>query len=306
MRIRVLGSSAGGGLPQWNCGCRNCAGLRNGTVSATARTQASLAVSADGDAWFLLDASPDIPLQIERCWDLHPRRPRHSPITGILLTSGDLDHCLGLLALRESQPLVVWATETVRYGFTEGNPLYRTLQRFPRQVTWQVLKPGCAEPLAGPDGGPSGLTVQAVPVPGKPPLHLEAITAPHAEDCVGLRVRDTRTERVLAYLPGVAAMGPGVQEAIAGADCLFFDGTFWSSDELPAQGLGTARAEAMGHLPIGGPGGSLATLTGLDVPRRIYTHMNNTNPILRADSPERRQVVAHGWEVAWDGMEVVL
>ncbi len=306
MRIRVLGAAAGGGFPQWNCGCANCRGLRAGTLAARPRTQESVAVSADGAHWFLLNASPEIRQQIEAFPPLHPRDPRHSPIQGIVLTNGDLDHCLGLLSLRESHPLVVYATERVRRGFTEGNVLYRTLERFPGQVTWRSLKLGREEELALAGGRPSGLTVEALALPGKLPIHLEGGLAPDPEDNVGLRVRETATGRLLAYLPAVGAPAPALQAALDGAACVFFDGTFWSSDELPGQGLGGKRAEEMAHWPIGGEGGSLPVLRGLPAARRIYIHVNNTNPVLREDSAERAAVAAAGWEVAADGLELDL
>lgn len=306
MRIRVLGSAAGGGFPQWNCGCANCRGVRAGTLAARPRTQESVAVSADGEHWFLLNASPEIRQQIEAFRPLHPRGPRHSPIEGVVLTNGDLDHCLGLLSLRESHPLVVYATERVRRGFTEGNVLYRTLERFPGQVSWRPLKLGREEELGLAGGRPSGLTVEALALPGKLPIHLEGRLAPDPEDNVGLRVRETASGRLLAYLPAVGAPSPGLPAALDGADCVFFDGTFWSSDELPRQGLGDKRAEAMAHWPIGGEGGSLAALRGLPAARRIYIHVNNTNPVLREDSAERAAVTAAGWEVAADGLELIL
>jgi pyrroloquinoline quinone biosynthesis protein B len=270
-----------------------------------ARTQECVAVSADGAAWFLLNVSPEIRAQIESFPSLHPRAPRHSPIAGIVLTNGDLDHCLGLLSLRESHPLTVYATDRVRRGFTEGNVLYRTLQRFPGQVTWRVLKPGHEEEMTV-DGRPTGLVLSAVAVPGKLPIHLEGRLPPDPEDNVAVRIREPRTGRTVAYASAAGAVTPAVRMALAGADCAFFDGTFWSSDELPAQGLGTSRAEDMAHIPIGGPQGSLALLGPLPSTRRIFIHINNTTPVLREDSPERQAVVEHGWEVAFDGMEVVL
>jgi pyrroloquinoline quinone biosynthesis protein B len=306
VRVRILGSAAGGGFPQWNCGCPNCRGLRDGTVPALPRTQESLAVSADGSTWFLLNASPEIRQQIEGFSPLHPRGPRHSPLGAIALTNGDLDHTLGLLSLRESHPLVLYATERVRQGFTAGNVLYRTLQRFPEQVTWRALEPGREAELAGADGRPSGLLVEAVPAPGKPPIHLEGLAPPDPEDNIGLAVRETATGRRLAYFPAVGQITGAVRAALEGADCVFFDGTFWSSGELPELGLGTRRAEDMAHLPVGGKGGSLARLAGLRAGRRIYIHINNTNPMLRGDSPERRAAEAAGWEVAHDGLEVTL
>jgi pyrroloquinoline quinone biosynthesis protein B len=310
VRIRILGSAAGGGFPQWNCGCPNCRGVRAGTLRTASRTQESVAVSADGAGWFLLNASPEIRQQIESFEGLHPRAPRHSPIHAIVLTNGDLDHVLGLLSLRESHPLVVYATDRVRQGFTEGNVLYRTLQRFPEQVTWRPLKLGREEALTGADGGASGLLLEAVAVPGKAPIHLEGRDGVEAaadpEDNIGLRIREASTGRRLAYFPAAGGVTHAVAEALEDAACVFLDGTFWSSDELPAQGLGTKRAADMAHLPIGGGGGSLAALRGLKAARRIYIHVNNTNPVLREDSPERKDVEAAGWQIAWDGMELSL
>jgi len=306
VRIRVLGAAAGGGFPQWNCGCPNCRGVRSGLVRATPRTQESVAVSADGQAWFLLNVSPEIRAQIESFAGLHPRAPRHSPVEALVLTNGDLDHTLGLLSLRESHPLVIYATERVRRGFTEGNVLYRTLERFAGQVTWRPLEPGREVALAGVDGRASGLLVEPVAVPGKPPIHLEHRGAGDPRDNVGLRIRDAASGRRLAYFPAAGALTPEVRKALDDADCVFFDGTFWASDELPALGLGTKRAEDMAHLPVGGESGSLAALRGLSAARRIYIHINNTNPLLRDDSAERRAVEAAGWELASDGMEVTL
>jgi pyrroloquinoline quinone biosynthesis protein B len=280
--------------------------MRDGSIRALARTQESVAVSADGETWFLLNASPEIRQQIESFTGLHPRAPRHSPIGAIVLTNGDLDHTLGVLSLRESHPLAIYATERVRAGFVDGNVLYRTLQRFPSQVTWRALKLGREEELTDADGRESGLLVEAVAAPGKPPIHLEGRAAPDPEDSIGLRVREASTGRRLAYFAATAGLTPAMRDVLADADGVFFDGTFWSSDELPALGLGVKRAEDMAHLPVGGARGSLAQLRDLRARRRIYIHVNNTNPILREDSAERRLVEAAGWEIAWDGMEVTL
>lgn len=279
--------------------------MRDGTLRGTPRTQECVAVSADSKAWFLLNASPEIRTQIESFPPLHPRAPRHSPVAGIVLTNGDLDHCLGLLSLRESYPLTVYATDRVRRGFTENNILYRTLQRFPGQVTWRVLKPGHEEETTA-DGHPTGLVLSAIAIPGKLPIHLEGRLSPDPEDNVALRIRESRTGRTLVYASAAGAVTPAVRAALERADCVFFDGTFWSSDELPSQGLGTRRAEDMAHVPVGGAQGSLALLVTAPGARRIFIHLNNTNPLLREDSPERQAVVQQGWEVAYDGMEVIL
>ena len=307
MKIRVLGSAAGGGCPQWNCACRNCRGAREGSVSIEPRTQECVAVSSDGEAWFLLNASPEIRLQIESFPPLHPRALRDSPIEGILLTNGDLDHTLGLLSLRESQPLVVYATETVRRGFVESNVLYRTLQRFPEQVTWRTLLPDSALELTRRTLAPAGLSVEAFAVPGKAPIHLEGLgSTPSGGENVGLRIREQGTGRVLVYLSAVGRLTAEVLAAVVGADAVFFDGTFWSEDELRELGASEKRASDMAHLPIGGRDGSLASLSGARAPFRVYIHLNNTNPVLREDSPERALVERAGWRIARDGMEIAL
>jgi len=306
MKIKVLGSAAVGGFPQWNCGCPNCRGVRGGELKARARTQESIAVSADGDNWFVLNASPEIRTQIEGFAGLHPRGPRDSPIAGILITNGDLDHCLGLLSLRESHPLQIYATEQVHRGFTESNTFYATLERFPGQTTWRTLQLGKEQELKYLDGRTSGLDVQALAVPGQPPLHLRGRFAPDPEDNVAFRIRDRATGRAMIYMSGVAAVTPAVLAAIEGTQCVFFDGTFWAADELIALGLGNKRAEDMAHLPIGGADGSLALLENIKVPRRYYIHINNTNPILREDAAEHAAVEAAGWRVAYDGLEFEL
>ena len=282
MRVRVLGAAAGGGFPQWNCGCANCRKARAGSPDVTPLTQECVAVSPDGERWFLLNASPEIRAQIESFAPLHPRQARHSPIAGVALTNGDLDHTLGLLSLRESHPITVYATEPVRRGFTEGNALYRTLERFPGQVTWK----------------PYGGTLEAIPAPGKLPVHLEKSAADDEMQNVGLLI-----EGRLAYFPAAGAITPRMLEALRHAECLFFDGTFWSSDELIAAGLGTKRAEDMAHIPVMQ---SLSAFSALKVKRKIFIHINNTNPLLDRTSPQRRQAEAAGWEIAYDGMDFSL
>lgn len=305
MFVRVLGSAAGGGFPQWNCGCDNCEGVRRGTLRGTARTQESVAISADRQRFFLLNASPEIRQQIESYPALHPRLLRDTPIAGIVLTSGDLDHCLGLLSLRESQRLAVYSTERVRKGFMDENAFARTLERFPGQLTWRVLRLGVTEPLRDPDGSPSGLSLTAFAVPGKAPLH--AASAEHdREDNVALRIVDERAGKVLAYASGVAAPSPGLESVVAAADAVLFDGTFWSDDELTRIGASTRTARDMAHWPVGGEGGSLQYLRGLTARRRVLIHVNNSNPLLRDDSAERETLHAAGVELAHDGMELVL
>ena len=274
-----------------------------------ARRQESVALSADGDSWFLLNASPEVREQIESFPALWPRAPRHSPIAGIVLTNGDLDHGLGLLSLRESHPISIYATEAVRRGFTEGNVLYRTLERFEGQVTWEPLVLGVPRSLggaAGAEGAEGGLSLTPFAVPGKRPVHLEGRGPAREDDNIGLLIRDRRTERSLAYVPAVASWTSTLDQMLAKVDAVFFDGTFWSSAELVTTGVGTKRAEDMAHLPVGGPEGGLARLSRLSAAHRIFIHINNTNPMLREDSPQRAETAAAGVQIAFDGMELEL
>lgn len=306
MFVRVLGSAAGGGFPQWNCGCDNCKQARAGADGYRARTQESVAVSADGDSWFLLNASPEVRAQIESFERLHPRARRHSPIAGIVLTNGDLDHCLGLLSLRESHPLQLFTTAAIERGFREDNVLFRTLQRFPGQLEFRALRLREEQALLRPDGTASGLTIEAVPVLGKLPIHIERSATPSAEDSIGLLIREPARQRTLGYFSGVAGPSAELRAALAQADCIFFDGTFWSEDELPARGLLEKKAKDMAHWPIGGEQGSALYLRELATKRRIYIHINNTNPILHDGGSEAAQLRAAGFEIAFDGMELSL
>ncbi len=300
LRAHVLGSGAGGGVPQWNCGCSNCALVRAGDARIAARTQDSIAVSATGDRWLLVNASPDVLRQIERFAPLQPRAPRHTPIAAVALTNGDLDHVLGLLSLRESQAFAVLATARVRSGLVERNVMFRTLARSADHVTWRDLELGRELVLED-----VGVGVTPLAAPGKLPVHLTGTLAPSAEDNVALRIRDLAGGGALLLATAVGSLD-GVEALVAGAGAVFFDGTFWSEDELVSAGLGTARAKDMAHVPVGGDGGSLARLSGIAAGRRVFTHINNTNPMLRSDSPERAGVERAGWEVAFDGLEVSL
>jgi pyrroloquinoline quinone biosynthesis protein B len=305
MKVRVLGSAAGGGFPQWNCGCANCRDVRRGFGRLRARTEESIVLSADSRSWFLVNATPEVRRQFESFPALHPRGTRDCPVEGIMLTNGDLDHCLGLLALRESEPLSIYATGQVRDGFSRNNVLYRTLQRFPEQVTWRELPLDQPVPLCTRRGTDVGLSVEAVAVPGKQPIHLDGTSPPHGGDNIGLLFRDEESGRTLSYLPAVA--GPfDALERLLEADCIFFDGTFWSDDELVAQSLGEKRARDMAHWPIGGDEGSLRLLGSKGDSRKILIHVNNTNPILREDSAEAALVRGAGVEIAYDGMELDL
>jgi pyrroloquinoline quinone biosynthesis protein B len=301
MHVHVLGSGAGGGLPQWNCACSNCTLTRAGDPSITPRTQDSIAFSARAEPGLpslLVNASPDVLRHIERSPRLWPRSPRDTPIGAIVLTNGDLDHVVGLVSLRESQPLRILATPRVRAGLVEKNAFLRTLARTPDQVTWIDLALGREVPLED-----LGLGVTPLAAPGKLPVHLMDTLDPSPEDNIALRVRDLASGRTVAVATAIGDF-EGVEGLVGGADAVLFDGTFWSEDELIALGLGKARARDMAHVPVGGPSGSLARLTLPAAARRIYTHINNTNPMLRAGSAERAQVEQAGWEIAFDGMEL--
>lgn len=308
MQILVLGSAAGGGFPQWNCNCLNCRRARSGDPAASPRTQSSLAVSADGEGWLLLNASPDLRQQIITTPALHPRRGnRHSPIAGVVLSNGDVDHVAGLLTLRENQPLSVYASDRV-HQVLRDNSVFNVLN--PQMVARRVLSLDRPVDVAGFDETPIGLRVTAFAVPGKVALYMENEKAgpgfgTQSGDTIGLEVR-AADGRHFFYLPACAALTPELGARLRDAPLVFFDGTLWQDDEMLSAGVGVKTGRRMGHMSIAGEDGSLAQLAALGVRRRIYVHINNTNPILLAGSPERLQVEAAGWEVAYDGMEIRL
>ncbi|HEY7311617.1 MAG TPA: pyrroloquinoline quinone biosynthesis protein PqqB [Gemmataceae bacterium] len=305
MHVHLLGTAAGGGFPQWNCGCFNCDGVRRGTIRARPRTQSCAAVSAEGRYWFLLNASPDVRVQIESFAPLLPRGTvRGTPIQGILVTSADLDHTLGLLMLREGGRLSVHATSSTRRALDEGLRLTEVLDRY-GGVDWRS-PPANLAPLTCADGTLSGLRYAAFPVPGKLPRYLEDRTSSSGDDAVGYQLVDESTGGRLVYVPGLAALDVDVLSQLRDADVLLLDGTFWSDDEMRSVGAGGPSARAMGHLPVGSEDGSLAALSSLPAVRKIYVHINNTNPMLREDSPERGTVERAGVEVGWDGLEFTL
>ena len=301
MRAIVIGSAAGGAFPQWNCGCPNCVGVRAGRDDFLERTQDSLAVTSNGERFALINASPDILAQIKATPALSPRAPRHTPIAAVVLTNGDMDHVLGLFSLRESQPLAIYATPPVWSGL-EASVLIRTLKRFEGQVVFRPLVIGEEVELADAAGEPLGLRVRPFAAPGKLPVHLVGHAAESPEDNVGLSLRDSGASDApaIAYAAACASV-QGVD--LENHSAVLFDGTFYREDELVRLGLSKAVAKDMAHMPISGESGSLARLAQLTA-RKIYTHINNTNPILARDSEERRAVEAAGWEVAFDGMEI--
>lgn len=309
MQVKALGTAAGGGFPQWNCACANCAALRAGKFAGKARTQAQLAVSGDRSSWFLLGSSPDLRSQIEATPSLHPQAGlRQSPIAGVVLASADLDHVLGLPLLRELQPLRVYATESVTKVLRTDNSMFGMLNRIREQVEWSSLRVGESIALCDARGGDSGVRCDAISLGSKFPAYVSAqrsVELVAEEALVGLILTDVNNKK-LGYFPTVPQVDDAQLARFDELDLLFFDGTFWSDDELiKVQGEGQT-ARQMGHLPVSGEGGSLERLASLRHPRKIFVHINNTNPMLNEAGLEYRQVRAAGWEVAEDGWQCQL
>jgi pyrroloquinoline quinone biosynthesis protein B len=307
IRVVVLGAAAGGGFPQWNSNSAACQRARRGDPAAAPRSQASLAVSEDGFSWFLLNASPDLRQQIAATPCLHPRAHlRSTPIAGVLLTGGEVDTVAGLLSLRERQPLRLIAAGPV-HDLLDANPIFEALAHdvVPRERVALHRR----FPLRMADGTPMGLYATLFPVPGKVPLYMEPKTgAPELDEADGTTtgvIVDDGARR-LFYVPGCAAMTPALGETLRGADLVFFDGTLWRDDEMIRAGLGTKTGQRMGHMSVSGEQGAIAALAELQVRRKVLIHINNSNPVLLDDSPERQSVEAAGWEVAYDGMKVTL
>lgn len=311
MRVKILGSAAGGGFPQWNCACTNCRRMRDGNFPGSSRTQVQIAWSSVPGQWSLLNASPDLRVQIESSGELWPRDGgRASPIRDVILPSAELDQVLGLLLLREFHSFRVYATPSVRKILTEDNSLFGVLARFSGQVCWQDI------PLDRPFSV-GGACLEALTLPGSFPGFVSASRQAelNSQDAViGLLLSPgssansgvNSNERTLAFLPGVACVSDTLLGTLQNCDILLFDGTFWSDDEpLGIPGI-TRTARQMGHQPVSGPGGSLERFAALRRPRKIFIHINNTNPILDEESREYGMVREAGWEVAHDGMELTL
>jgi pyrroloquinoline quinone biosynthesis protein B len=310
MLIKVLGSGAGGGLPQWNCNGRNSADVRKGAAALKPRTQASVAVSANARDFVLLNASPDLRQQINDTRQLHPApdgAPRNSPIQAVILTNGDVDAVAGLLTLREGQAFTIYGAARV-LGVLAANSIFDVLD--PALVKRVAMPLGRPFAVEGPSGS-IGLEVEAFPVPGKIALYLEDAGAgedfgTQEGDTVGLRVTEVATRRYFFYVPGCAKLDVSLRARLAHAPLVFFDGTLYTNDEMIKQGLLNKTGERMGHMNMSGESGTIASFAGLDVERKIFIHINNSNPALREDSPERAAVQEAGWEVAYDGMRVSL
>jgi pyrroloquinoline quinone biosynthesis protein B len=303
----VLGSAAGGGFPQWNSNAPACRRARQGDAAARPRSQASIAVSANERDWFVLNATPDLRLQIEETRCLHPQEGlRSSPIAGVVVTGGDVDAIAGLLHLRERHTFNLYAPSPV-LAIIAANPIFNVLA--PDCVRRLELPLDERTELAG-ASGPSGLAVVAFAVPGKVPLYLEATGqdpgVSEEGDAVGLEIIDTASSKSLFFIPGCAAMNDRLGRRLAGASVVFFDGTLWRDDEMIRMGVGNKTGRRMGHMSMRGEDGSIAAFRDLGVGRRIFIHINNSNPALLDDSAERRIANEAGWEIAYDGMEVRL
>ena len=304
MKIRVLGAGAGGGFPQWNCNCHNCKRVRAGTLRAKRRTQSSIAVSSDGNNWLLFNASPDIRTQLEAFPDSHPKQGiRDSGIKAILLIDSQIDHTTGLLMLRESTiPLEIYCSEMVRQDLATGFPLFVMLEHYCKVNHHPV-------PLDG-----SGFTIPLIDdlrfhthaLKSKAPPYSPHRHDPHPGDNIGVVIEQISTGRKLYYAPGLGEIEPHVAQAVQDADCVLVDGTFWQHDEMSRAGICDKLALDMGHLPQSGEGGMIEFLTAAGTKRKILIHINNTNPILDEDSPERETLEEAGIEVSFDGMEINL
>ncbi len=300
LRIIVIGSAAGGGYPQWNCRGSVSSLYWDGDNRVEERTQSSVAVSSDGEAWALLNCSPDIRQQIlrtQKLWPSHP--PRHSPIKAVLLTNGDIDHIAGLLTLREKQDFRLLGTRTV-LEVLDNNSIFAALDR--AHVQRIPVEFGKAFPLVG------DLTAEIFPVPGKLPLYLEhgePEIGQESETTVGVKI-SCAADAYFFYIPGCAHLSAGLRKKLEAAPLLLFDGTLWQDDEMIRSGVGKKTGRRMGHISLSGPNGSIAGFSDMNIRRKVFVHINNTNPILVADSPERHEAEAAGWEIAFDGMELAL
>lgn len=304
MRIHVLGSAAGGGFPQWNCNCPLCTGVRTGSIKAKARTQSSLALSDDGGNWVLFNTSPDILQQLAAFPALQPARAlRDTAICAIVLMDSQIDHTTGLLMLREGCPHQVYCSDMVHEDLSTGFPLFRMLQHWNGGLQHHPI------PLDGNDftiAGVDALRFTAIPVNGKAPPYSPHRHDPHIGDNIGIAVTDSRSGKRVFYAPGLGQLSPQTLAVMQDADCLLVDGTFWQEDEMARVGMGDRKAADMGHLPQSGPGGMIEVLRSLTKPRKILIHINNTNPILDEESPERALLAREGIEVAYDGMDIDL
>ncbi len=308
LRVVVLGAAAGGGVPQWNCGCPVCLKARTEHPELQS-TQASIAISADGDHWFLINASPDLRQQLTATPQLHPKagKLRHSPISGVILTNGEIDAVAGLLSMREGWPFTIYAHAKV-LSILKANSIFNVLsetnvRRQPIDVD-KVFEPTL------PGGTPSGIEILPFAVPGKSAWYLEGKAHPAGDDgagdTLGLRIRDKASAKYFYFLAACAEVTDDLKSRLAGAPLIFFDGTVWRDDELITAGLGNKTGQGMGHIAMSGDGGAIESLAGLDIGRKIFLHINNSNPALLRTSPERKIAERAGWQIPADGTEITL
>ena len=308
LRVVVLGAAAGGGVPQWNCGCPICRKARTSDPELQS-TQASIAISADGEDWFLVNASPDLRQQLIATPQLHPRagKLRHSPIAGVILTNGEVDAVAGLLSMREGSPFTIYAHAKV-ISILKDNSIFNVLNE--KNVRRQPIEVNTVFEPALPDGSPSGIEILPFAVAGKSAWYLEGKVHPGGDtgagDTLGLRLRDKATDKHLYFLAACAGITDDLKARLAGAAVVFFDGTVWRDDELIAAGLGNKTGQGMGHIAMSGASGVIESLAGLDIDRKIFLHINNSNPALLPASPERKIAERAGWQIPADGTEITL
>ncbi|MBR1228355.1 pyrroloquinoline quinone biosynthesis protein PqqB [Bradyrhizobium sp. AUGA SZCCT0176] len=308
LRVVVLGAAAGGGVPQWNCGCPVCRTARNEHPELQS-TQASIAVSANGEHWFLINASPDLRQQLTATPQLHPKagQLRHSPIAGVILTNGEIDAVAGLLSMREGSPFILYAHERV-LAILKSNSIFNVLSE--KNVKRQPIAVDRAFEPDLPDGSPSGIEILPFEVPGKGAWYLEGKAHPAGGsgvgDTLGLRILDKASGKYLYFLAACARVTDDLKSRLKGAALVFFDGTVWRDDELVAAGLGNKTGQSMGHISMSGENGAIASLEGLDIGRKMFLHINNSNPALLHGSDERKTAEQAGWHIPADGMEITL
>jgi len=308
LRVVVLGAAAGGGVPQWNCGCPVCRAARS-EYPELQSTQASIALSADGEHWFLINASPDLRQQLIATPQLHPRlgKLRHSPISGVILTNGEIDAVAGLLSMREGSPFTIYAHAKV-LAILGDNSIFNVLSE--KNVRRQPIEIDRTFEPALPDGSPSGIEVLPFAVAGKGAWYLEGKAHPAgndgAGDTLGLRIGDKATGKYFYFLAACASVTDDLKSRLAGAPLIFFDGTVWRDDELIVAGLGSKTGQGMGHIAMSGDNGAIEALSGLDIGRRVFLHINNSNPAWLHDSAERNIAERAGWQIPADGTEITL
>jgi pyrroloquinoline quinone biosynthesis protein B len=308
LRVVVLGAAAGGGVPQWNCGCPVCRKARTDHPELQS-TQASIGISADGDHWFLVNASPDLRQQLIATPQLHPRAGtlRHSPIAGVILTNGEIDAVAGLLSMREGSPFTIYAHAKV-LAILRTNSIFNVLSE--KNVARQPIDIDKAFEPALPDGSGSGIEILPFAVSGKGAWYLEGKAHPAGDmaegDTLGLRIGDKATGKYFYFLAACAGVTDDLRSRLAGAPLVFFDGTVWRDDELIVAGLGTKTGQGMGHIAMSGDHGAIQSLAGLDIGRKIFLHINNSNPALLHDSAERKSAERAGWQIPADGTEISL